>query len=701
MKDAIFFLILGVGTGSLFALLGTSLVITFKGTGIINFGQCAIAMYATYQYVQMKTDGSVRLPWIWLPTKIQFVHGAAGAPTAIAAALVTGVLLGAMAHYLVFRPLRRATSLAKVVASVGVLLYLNAVASLNFGTQTRTLTSFLPQSLLSNFLGLGRPFSGQIVWTVAISAAVVLIIWAFYRYARYGMAIRGAADDEMAATVLGYSATRLALVSWTLSGVVGALAGVVAGPVAGSVDPARYTALLVPALGAALLGGLRSIPITWVGGMALGAAASFVVYLSGQGILPQWAVNGASDAIPMLAIGAVLILRGNRIPIRGTLAGQSLPRSPHPVRLTPWTISVAAVALLLGAAVSGAWELALTTSIISVILVLSYVLLTGYSGQVSLAQIAFSGVGAIVMLRLMSNGHSESSGAAALHGPGLPMIVALPIALIVSAIVGVIVGLPAVRVRGVQLAVVTLAAGLTIQDLVFSNESVSGLSGTTSAYVPAPNLFGLNLSVQGRNGLPDRWMFTLFAVVVAALAAIWVANIRRSGTGRRLLAVRANERAAAAVGINVSRTKLAAFAGSSVLAALAGCMFAFQQQSVSSANWDIFAGLSLLAFAFMAGLTSVAGGIIGGVIAPAGLFFYALSNGFSGISEYVPLIGGIGLILNTISVPEGISLAVQDRAASIAKVIRSRRHGERRAAAAANRVTAPDESRNSSEAIAP
>lgn len=672
MSSAIYFLLLGIGTGSLYALLGSSLVMSFKGTGVINFGQCAMAMYATFQYSQMRTDGSIRLPWVGIPAKIQIASGPTGAVPAIAAAVLTGLLLGAMAHYLVFRPIRKASPLAKVVASVGVLLYLNSIAILNFGTQTQLLSSFLPSGLIRNFLGLGSPFSVQTLWIAGVSAALVAAIWAFYRFARFGVAVRASASNEMGATVIGYSPTRLALLSWLLSGVAGALAGILAGPVAGNLDAATYTSLLVPALGAALLGGLRSIPLTWLGGIFLGAAASFVVWLSSHGALPAWAVNGASAAIPMLAIGAVLIVRGDRLPIRGSVGANLLPRSPYPVRVGLWTVVCSAAALLLGAALSGAWELALTTSIISVILILSYVILTGYSGQVSLAQVTFSGIGALVMVRLLSNGHGSSIGAAALHGPGLPMIVALPAALIAAALIGIVVGLPAVRVRGVQLAVVTLAAGLTIQDLVFTNQSVSGLNGATSVVVPSPTLFGLNLSVQGSHGQPDRWMFTLFAVVVAAAAALWVANTRRSGTGRRLLAVRANERAAAAAGINVFRTKLMVFAVSAALAALAGCMFAFQQQSISSADWDAFTGLSFLAYGYMAGLTSVAGGVIGGVIAPAALFFYALSTGIHNVAQYVELIGGIGLIINMISVPEGIAPAFQERIAALrARLMRS------------------------------
>lgn len=676
MNVAIFFILLGLGAGSLYALLGSALVATYKGTGVINFAQASMAMYATYAYSQMRSFGTIQFPWVGIPSSLRLADGPTGVVPGVLAAMFMGVLLGAMAHFLVFRPIRKAAPLAKVIASVGLFLYLNAVALLNFGTQTRTLASFFPSGLLNNFLNLGEPFSIQTLWIVGVSAGLVFVLWLFYRFTRSGVSIRAAAGNELGATLLGYYPTRLALLSWVLSGVAGALAGVVAGSVAGSLNPDVYITLLVPALGAALLGGLQSIPLTWVGGMGLGAASSFVVYLSSKGVIPIWVVNGASEAIPMLAIGAVLIFRGDRLPVRGSVGGNLLPKSPYPRNVPIWTIALSVAALLLGAVLSGAWELALTTSLITIILVLSYVLLTGFSGQVSLAQITLSGVGAIVMVRLMSNGHGSSAAVFVMNGPGFPMIVAVPLALIATAIVGMIVGLPAVRVRGVQLAVITLAAALTIQDLFFSTQSVSGLSGSTPSLVPTPRLFGLNLSVQGANGAPDRWVFTLFAVVVAAGAAVLVANTRRSGTGRRLLAVRANERAAAAVGINVPRTKLMVFGFSSALAGLAGCMFAFQEQTISSANWDAFTGLTFLAFGFMAGLTAISGGVVGGIIGPTGLFFFALSTGIPSVSQYIPLIGGIGLIVNTITVPEGIAPAFEAQFSALRAKIPGIRSGK-------------------------
>jgi branched-chain amino acid transport system permease protein len=683
LRDFIFFMFLGLGAGSLYALLGGALVITFKGTGVINFAQGAIAMYSTYQYSQLRLDGTIRLPWIniipgpvRLPVGIQISSHPLGAFPAAIGALAMSVLLGVMAHFLLFRPLRNAAPLSKIVASVGLLLYLQGIVLINFGTLSRPLYSFLPNQTIDRFLWLGRSFPAQTLWIAAISIVIMVLIWLFYRATRYGLALRASAGNELGAKILGYEPNRLALVSWVLSSVVGATAGLVAGPVAGSLDPSRYTTLLVPALGAALLGRLRSIPLTLVGGLGIGVASSAVVDISTKTWFPAWLTTAAGDAVPMLVIVGVLVLRGDKLPIRGTSSAALLPRSPFPVRVKYYALGVPVAALIFGALVSGPWELALTTSAISAVLMLSYVVLTGYTGQLSLAQLTFAGVAAFVMLRLMSHGGTSPGGLTVLSGPGLPMIIAMPIAVIVAAIAGVLIGLPALRIRGVQLAVATLAFAITVNDLVFQNTSLSGLNGDTPGQLPPANLFGLNLNPVGNAGQPDRFMFTVFVIIVATICALWVVYIRRSDLGRRFLAVRANERAASAQGINVARTKLVAFAISAALAGIAGCLIAFQQSSVSPDSWTAFAGLTLLAFGYMAGITSVAGGIFAGVLAPSALSFFILSQVFPSIQSYAALIGGVGLMVNVLGLPQGIAPGYQELVARLGKKLRSRDSGQ-------------------------
>jgi branched-chain amino acid transport system permease protein len=370
-------------------------------------------------------------------------------------------------------------------------------------------------------------------------------------------------------------------------------------------------------------------------------------------------------AVPLIVIVVVLFVRGNSIPVRGSVIEDRLPRSPQPRRIWQHALIWPAVVFLLSTGVSiggvtiipqltGTWQLGLTTSLILAILSLSYVVLVGYMGQISLAQLALAGTAAFVTVRLMSDGEGGT-----LNGPGLPLLIAVPAGMAAAVIIGMLVGLPALRIRGVQLAVVTMAAVMMLEEFYFKNPELTGLTTGSGARVPEPRIFGLDVGVVSESGLSDSRSFTMFVVVVLTLCAIAVANLRRGDTGRRFLAVRGNERAAAAAGVNVTRTKLLAFAIASALAGLSGIMMGFQQQTISSANFALLLGLTTLAFAYLGGITSVNGAIVAGLIGTGGLNTVFMRYHFEGITDYITVIGGIGLILTSISHPGGIAVFVQ------------------------------------------
>lgn len=664
MRNIIFFAILGLGTGALYALLGAGIVVSYKGSGVINFAQGAVAMYATFAYTELRRNGTFVLPWVnflpkvghhqLVPVRIGLAHHGLGTWAAFAGLIAMCVLIGLIEHLLVFWPLRRASALGKVIASVGVLIYLQSVALINFGQFSRPLPAVLPHGLSRNFLGLGRDFPQDRLYAAVAACILAAAIWALWRFTRFGLATRAAAENEKGAVLLGYSPVRLAAISWIMASILAGLTGFLIGPIAGQISPSRYTLFIVPALGAALIGALSSVPWTTAGGLLLGSLAGVVVYLSQESWFPRWAQSGVGDAIPLVVVAAVLFFRGDRLPERGTVEERRLPAAPRPVRVAPWTVIAIGAALIASNIFTGPWQFAFSTSMIAAILMLSYVIITGYVGQISLAQLALAGTGAFVMVRMMSNGHTDKIHPFAVHGPGVPLIVALPVGILVAVAIGIIVGLPALRIRGVQLAVVTIAAAVTLQSFYFQNPKLTDLQAGSGAPVPKPKLFGLDLSVASSRGLSDRITFNVFVIVVLALCALLVTNLRRGTIGRRFLAVRANERAAAAAGINVERTKLLAFAYASALAGVAGCLFAFQQQTISSANWDLFAGLGFLAFAYLGGISSVNGALIGGLLTASGLSAYFFAFHFHGIDKYITMIGGIGLILTAILNPEGI-----------------------------------------------
>lgn len=219
---------------------------------------------------------------------------------------------------------------------------------------------------------------------------------------------------------------------------------------------------------------------------------------------------------------------------------------------------------------------------------------------------------------------------------------------------GVLVGLPALRVRGTNLAIITLAGGVTIAEFVFKNPAIIGDISTGGAKVPNPSLgswdFGLVFGTK-----TSRPVFALFVLVVTVLLAFLVVNLRRSGFGRVILAVRGNERAAAGLGIDVSRVKIATFALSSWIAGVGGTLIAYRFGSVSELSYGTLASLTALAFAYLGGITSVSGAVLAGVLASSGVFFYGLGRVSGQVGDWEVFVGGLFLIVVAVLNPEGIA----------------------------------------------
>jgi ABC-type branched-subunit amino acid transport system permease subunit len=274
-----------------------------------------------------------------------------------------------------------------------------------------------------------------------------------------------------------------------------------------------------------------------------------------------------------------------------------------------------------------------------VCIAMSLVVLVGYLGQVSLAQMSFAGVSAILLSHFGAN-----------IGIGFPFT--MLIASLAAVPLGIIVGLPALRVRGVNLAVVTLATAYVIDD-VFTNWTgfAGGLAGIN---VRRPTLFGWNLGIQQGNTYP-RLLFGLLSLVIVCLVGLMVARLRRSPAGRTMIAVRSNERAAAAAGIDVARTKLFAFALSAWIAGIGGCLLAYQAQNVSSSAWATFNSLGLLAIVMVAGIGRISGAVIAGVMLAASGVMVTFLNVQLGIGQYQLVVAGLALTLTAIANPNGIA----------------------------------------------
>jgi ABC-type branched-subunit amino acid transport system permease subunit len=258
---------------------------------------------------------------------------------------------------------------------------------------------------------------------------------------------------------------------------------------------------------------------------------------------------------------------------------------------------------------------------------------------VSLAQMSFAGVSAFELSHLS-------------QGAGIPFPIGLILAALVAVPLGLLIGLPAVRIRGVNLAVVTLAAAFAIDAVLFNDETFGG--GLAGRSAPSPVLFGLDLGIAKGNAYP-RAIFGVFVLVVVCLVGLLVARLRNAPAGRMFIAVRSNERAASAVGINVARTKLLAFALSAFIAGLGGGLYAYAQQTVTAPSFAVFTSLGLLAVTYVAGVGRIAGAVVAGVmLSSTGLLVTALDKAFN-IGKYQLVVAGVLLTLTAIKQPDGIA----------------------------------------------
>ena len=268
------------------------------------------------------------------------------------------------------------------------------------------------------------------------------------------------------------------------------------------------------------------------------------------------------------------------------------------------------------------WIDAITVSLGVAIVLLSIVVLTGYAGQLSLAQYSIAGFGAYVAGRLVAVFD-------------IPFLLGLLAGVAAAVPLGLIFGLPAVRTRGINLAIVTLGLGTTIELMLFKNRNYTG--GVQGTQVGNPDLFGYDI---GSINHPSR--YGIFVLVMTMLAVVVVANVRRGRSGRRLIAVRTNERAAAALGINVMVAKLFAFSFASAIAALGGIVLAFRLSSISYQSFSNFTSITYVGLALLGGVGQLLGAFVGSTLATAGINQEILETTWEGVGRWIQLISGIG-----------------------------------------------------------
>jgi branched-chain amino acid transport system permease protein len=568
-------------------------------------------------------------------------------------ALVVGLAfvaaVGVAVELIAWRPLRTASPLAKLVSSLGVLPIAQAAVVLAFGTTPQNEPGVLPQTPVS-LLGAVIPVDRFILTGIVIVAAAALA--ALYRWSRFGLATRAASENQVAAMLGGLSPNRLSLANTLIASLVAGGLGILAASIT-ELDSETLPLQIVPALAAALLARFTSFGLACAAGIALGIIDSLIQYMSALSWFPTSggiAVPGVQELVAFVIIIGAMFLRGGRLPGRGDLIEQRLPLAPRPRNLVPTTLVVGLVCAVGLVVLPYDFREALINTLIGTVMALSLVVLTGFVGQISVVQLTLAGVAGFVISHFAVN-----------FGIGFPL--APIIGTGVAVLLGMITAVSALRVRGVALAVVTLAAAVAIQNFGFLNPTWGG--GQAGSPVPEPHLLGLDLGprspFRGLDGNLPSPVFGWVVLVITLALCVLVGTVRRGDLGRRMLAVRSNERAAAAASINPRNVKLAAFGISALVAGTAGSLYAYNFGSVSADRFDAFTALSLIAFAYAGGITLISGAAFAGLISTQALFPYALDKWFGLSGTWFLLFGGVILIVTLIQNPEGVAGAFYRR----------------------------------------
>jgi branched-chain amino acid transport system permease protein len=617
MQDFLSNTVLGLSTAAVFALAASGLVLTYTTTGIFNFAHGAIGMLGAFTYWQLY------VAWGW-PT-----------PLALGGVLlVAAPVLGLGIERVIMRGLHDAPETIRIVVTVSLL-----VALLGLGTWV-----WSPQEVYR----VPALFAGQqvtiadvnITWhrltafSVAIGVAAGLRLLLFRT--RVGLDMRAAVDSRPLAMLHGARPHRSAAIAWAIGCSLAALAGILIGPMGGQLSHTNLTLLIVSAYAAAMIGRLRSFPLTFAGAVFLGLADSYAI-----GYLPRdnAYLTTFRFVIPVVVLFVVLLVLPNP-QLRTRAASASREEVPLPswrTALLTAGVLVASTGVLAGVLTDA--DILRTTRVFGIALIaLSLVPLTGFGGQVSLCQMSFAAVGAVVMAH---------------HGHGGNPLTLILVAL-VCGLVGALVALPALRLSGLYLALSTAAFAVFLDRWVFLLRSfdlgpwrIKGFDGGVIA-VDALDLPGLDSTHR-----PTQLMVLS---VVTALTYLFVVGIRRSRFGQRLLALKDSPAACATLGLDITRLKLAVFALSAAMAGVGGALYAGTLGSVNPERFSLFESLPLLLLTVVGGITTASGALFTGVMLGGFPIVIAVLPFMENLNRLLPGTMGIALGRN----PNG---AVHDIAA--------------------------------------
>jgi branched-chain amino acid transport system permease protein len=580
VTDLIGYVIRGIPFGCVFGLVAVGLVLTYKTSGVFNLAFAAQAFASAAVFYELRINEE----WPLIPAFI-------------VAVVVIAPLIGFVLDRFLFRYLRTAPTVAKLVTSLGLLVALPEIVKLWFGSDA----AFGPPVLWTEEFAIYRfgdyAINGGEAATMIATAVVVVGLTLLFRYSTVGLQMRAVVESPRMTALAGINADRVSSVAWMLSSFVAGLAGVLIAPLFAQLAAPNFTILLVAAIAAAAFARLTSIPLALLGGLLLGILQGILAgYLPTDSVLAQ----GLRPALPFIVLFLLLLFwpgLSKKQEITDPLSGvdpppPSLASATRSRGLTVGTRAFGVAAVATGLVVAlfvldDFWLLIVTKGVVFGVIFMSITVITGMAGQISLAQASFAAIGGFTTAQLVDRWD-------------LPVLLTILAGTALAAIVGALLAIPVLRLGGIYLALATLAFAMMFDSIFAPLDWVGG--GLFPLKVSRPEL------------LDGDHAFFLFAVAMVGVVGGLVILIRRGTTGKYLDALRGSETAATAIGINAARARVTVFALSAGIAGFGGGLFAmFEGQANYAANFTPFFGLFWMVLVVTIGVRTVEGAVQAGL----------------------------------------------------------------------------------------
>jgi ABC-type branched-subunit amino acid transport system permease subunit len=601
MKEYLPYLIFGIVTGSIYGICAMGLVLTYKTSGVFNFGHGAVCALSAYAFFDLRQQQGMAWPL-----------------AAFLVVFVMGPLVGLIMERLA-AGLAPVSTAYKIVGTVGLLVFIQALIVLRYTGQGRRFDYFFPQDEAFSMQGVGVTVDSCI--TVGIGAASAIALFVFFRYTRLGTAIRGVVDDPQLLDMTGESPTKVRRTAWVIGSIFASASGILFASTQQQVDVNVLSILIVQAFGAATIALFRNLPMCFVGGVIVALAQKLV---SKDLSTSSEQLAGLDLTVPfiVLFIGLLVIPRKHLVEV----GRQVKPRAAKPSRIKLRDRRII-MGLMIGVALtipafSGTHQIAWNVALTQVALFMSLHLLVRVSGQISLGQIGFAAIGASTFAHML--------------GRGIPWPLALLIAGLICIPVSLIIAVPAIRLSGLYLGLATLGFGIVLNQFFYAKDYMFGFG---SVDTERPAFWDMDTS-------ESHYYYLLLAIAVAAVGIVlW---IERSRLGRLLRGMADAPVALSTLGlaVNISRTIVFCIAG--FLAGISGALYASMFGAVSAESYFFVQSLIVLAVLAISGRRT----FVAAMVAPVLLYvvpnyitnedFFQCLQMFFGLAAIFAAIGSQG-----------------------------------------------------------